>query len=112
MIPNAINIVLGLSLVYVAVLRPGLLQGQPEETVGLLIGVVIVALGFWERRTDYHPWHGNVIAVLGAVVIPLELAGFAVSIPILVYSWTFFWVGLLTAFLALWAVLYRPQPTT
>ena len=111
MIANAINIVLGLVLVYVAVLQPALLQGQLQEVIELLVGAAIVGLGFWERRSDYHPWHGHVIAVLGAAVILLELVGFGLSIPPLVYDWTFFWVGLLIAFLALWAALYRPQPS-
>jgi hypothetical protein len=104
MIANLVNVVLGLAVVYCAVLEPALMAHHP----GLLLGAaVIVLLAAWlARRTDHHPWQNTVNIVLAVLLAVQALLHFA-EFPLAVF-WIQFLAGSLIAILALWAVLYRP----
>ena len=105
MIPNLLNTLIGIVLVYAAVLNPTLIAGHLHPL--LVAGVVILVLAGWAMRSDHHPWQ-NTVSMLMAVllgvlgVVPLTLY------PIVTF-WGVFWAGIIVAVMALWAALYRPQ---
>jgi hypothetical protein len=54
MYANSLNVVLGLALVYAAILRPSLIAARPELLFVAAGGILV--LGWLARRTDHHPW--------------------------------------------------------
>jgi predicted ferric reductase len=105
MIANLLNTMLGIWLVYVAVLDPG----WAGDSVRLaLAGVVVVALAIWARASDHRKWQSSVNVGLGAVLLILAALHWTGVAPPLVMFWGVFWPGVLVAILALWAVLYQP----
>ena len=107
MIPNILNAVVGLILVYAAILAPQLIN----HGVGLLLGaaVLMFILAFWARRSDHHPWQNSINMALAVVLAGVTLLQFAGVPP--ARFWSVFWVGISVAVQALWAALYRPQPS-
>lgn len=108
MIANLINTAIGIALVYIAILRPHLLEGRMWPVIA--IGVVIGALALCARRSDSHHWQSStnlVIALLLLVLGVLQL----LALPLVTF-WGLFWAGLLVAVLSLWAALYRPTAST
>lgn len=106
MIPNLINAVLGIVLVYSAVLNPALTSGRAHPL--LIAGVAILLLAAWAMRSDNHPWQNTLNMLMGLLLIvlgalPLE------TYPVVTF-WGVFWVGIVVAVMALWAALYRPPP--
>jgi hypothetical protein len=104
MIANLVNVVLGLALVYVAVLEPAATARRPALLLAL--AVIMFVAAWLARRGDHHPWQNNtnmVLAVLLALLALLHPAQF----PLAVF-WIQFSGGSLIAVLALWAALYHP----
>jgi hypothetical protein len=111
MIANAFSVVIGIWLVYAAVLNPILVSaGQRGGLTALAAGLVLVALGFAARRGAYSRWHANSQMTLASVLVLLALIELATALPDILTYWVTFWVGLLVAFIALWAALYQPRP--
>jgi len=110
MTPNILNTLLGLALVYCAILAPGPLHAS----IWLLgvAGVVIVALGLWARDGDRLKWFSGVSIVLGIALALLAMAGSMVVVPTVVLFWWVFWVGIVVAVMALWSLLYAKQRLT
>ena len=104
MIANIVNTLLGLVLVYVAVLQPELVSGRPLLTAA--VGAVMFAAAWLARRSDHHPWQNNTNMLLALLLIVLAMA--RVERFALVSFWSLFWIGMIVAVLALWAALYRP----
>ncbi|TAM58910.1 hypothetical protein EPN52_09750 [bacterium] len=107
MIANSLNIVLGLALVYAAVLDTPLFAGPAWRGVAVLAAFCFIALALLARRTDYARWHSILVNWLGGVLLAGVALSFLPAWPLTASTWICFWTGLLTAFLALWAVLYR-----
>lgn len=104
MIANLVNVVLGLALVYVAVLAPWMTERRPASLAA--VALIMLVAAWLARRSDFHPWQNTTnmaLAVLLGVLALLRLEQF----PLAVF-WTQFSVGTLVAVLALWAVVYRP----
>ncbi len=106
MIPNLINFLIGLFLVYLAIFSPQFIT----TSVGplLIAAVAIFICAFLARRSDHHPWQNTVnmtLAVTLGAVTAVQLAG----IPGAGF-WSAIWIGIAVAVLASWAALYRPQP--
>ena len=116
MIPNILNTLLGIGLVYCAILAPGPLQNA--AWVLMAGGAGIIALGFWARSSDRLKWFNLVNIVLGAALVLLGIARTLIVVHPLVMFWWVFWVGILVAVLAFWSALYTrdrsatgsPQP--
>lgn len=104
MIPNILNTLIGLVLVYAAVLNPALLSGRAYATVGT--GVIILVLAGWAMRSDNHPWQNTLNMLMGLLLVVLGVLPLA-TYPIVTF-WGVFWVGTVVAVMALWAALYRP----
>lgn len=104
MFANLFNVLLGLALVYAAVLRPSLTAGRP--TLLFVAAACIVAAAWLARRRDYHPWQNNINMLLGVLLAGATALRLA-HIPLAAF-WSQFSVGSVVAVLALWAALYRP----
>lgn len=106
MMPGVLSTILGLVLVYVAVLLPGVIQNA-NWYIGAA-GIAIILLATWSRATDVANWHSTTNIVLGALLLILYGAQQA-ALPLgaLFVFWWIFWIGILVALFALWAVIYR-----
>lgn len=106
MIPNLLNFLIGLVLVYLAIFSPETIT----TGVGPLVGaaVVIFVLAFLARRTDHHPWQNTVNMGL-AVILGCATAAQLAGLPSADF-WSAIWIGIAVSVLALWAVLYKPRP--
>jgi hypothetical protein len=106
MIPNIVNTVIGIVLVYAAVLRPALI----ESSYALFIaGVIVIVLTILGRSSTHGQWFAQTNIALGAALVALAVLRMAELTPSLALFWGAFWVGLVVAVVALWAVLYRPS---
>lgn len=106
MVANLVNVILGLLLVYTAVLQPSLAAQRPFLL--LAVAAVILVAAWMARPTDHHPWQNNtnmLLAVILGVVAGLRLEHY----PLAVF-WSQFSIGTIVSVLALWAILYRPAP--
>lgn len=108
MLSNIASTILGLLLVYASVLDQHLVLSPAWTWLGSIAGVAIIALALWSRGLDYHPWHASTELVLGIFLVAATLIERAIATPNAAITWIVFWAGLLVAFLALWAALYRP----
>ncbi len=105
MIANLFNALVGIWLVYGAVLEPQWAD-SPWRVAGA--GILVLALAWWARTTDSRTWHSTVNVAFGAVLLVLAgLHGLDLAPPLVMF-WGLFWPGILVAIVALWAVLYHP----
>jgi hypothetical protein len=104
MVANLFNVILGLLLVYIAVLQPSLTAQRPALLLAIAAAIFVAA--WLARPTDHHPWQNNtnlLLAVILGAVAALRLEHY----PLAVF-WSQFSIGTIVSVLALWAVLYRP----
>ncbi len=107
MLPNLVNTLIGLVMVYAAVLQPQLVA--PNTVTLFFAGLVILGLGIWARMTDCASWFSQTNIVLGFCVFVLAgLQHMNLTGP-LVDFWGVFWSGLIVSVVAFWAALYRPS---
>lgn len=104
MIPNLLNSLLGITLVYCAILATEMLHQRPWAL--LAGGVSIIVFAMWARMSDELKWFSRVNAALGAALVVLGIARTVISIPPLLTFWWAFWVGCIVAVLACWSALY------
>jgi len=104
MMPNLLNTLLGMALVYCAILAPGWINSNIWPMLGS--GVLVALFAWWARAGDKLKWFNLVNATLGIALIFLGLAASATEIPQLVMFWWVFWVGIIVAVLAFWSTLY------
>jgi hypothetical protein len=105
MTPNLLNTVLGVALVYCAVLAPGSLHA----VVVLAGGAGIIALALWARGGDSLKWFNLLNVALGAALMLLGAARGITAVHPLVMFWWVFWVGIIVAVIAFWSALYNCQ---
>jgi hypothetical protein len=106
MIASALNTLLGLWLVYAAVLEPGLLDKSPW-TLGVS-ALALTVLGLWAYRRDYLKWPGATVVVLGLGLLVVVLSGARALADQLTF-WVTFWSGVVVGVLSLWSVFYRHE---
>lgn len=104
MIPNLLNTLLGIALVYCAILEPVWINGNPWSMLGS--GVLVALFAWWARAGDKVKSFNAANAILGIALIVLGLVASATKIPQLVMFWWVFWVGIIVAVLAFWSALY------
>jgi hypothetical protein len=109
MIPNILNTIVGIALVYCAILAPQLLH----KTAWVLVagGIGIIVLGLLARTSDNVKWFNLVNAVLGGALVLLGIARALMPVHELVMFWWAFWVGTIVAVLAFWSALYPRNRT-
>jgi hypothetical protein len=107
MLANLINTLIGLVMVYAAVLQPQLVA--PNTVTLFFVGLMILGLALWARMTDSASWFSQTNIVLGFCVFALAgLQRMNLTGP-LVDFWGVFWCGLIVSVVAFWAALYRPS---
>ena len=104
MIPNILNTLVGLVLVYCAILAPQLLHDTAWHLV--IGGVGIIVLGLSARPNDKVKWFNLVNVILGVALLLLGIARTLMPIHPLVMFWWTFWVGTVVAVFAFWSALY------
>jgi len=106
MIPNLVNALVGIWLVYLAVLNPARI-GEGGKAI-YIAGLVILVLGYWARGSDYVKWYSGTNIALGALL--LLTAGLqSILGSEAITFWMVFWGGMTVAIISLWAALYRPK---
>jgi hypothetical protein len=106
MLANLTNTLIGLAMVYAAVLEPRFVA--PNTVMLFFVGLVVLALATWARMTDSASWFSRTNIVLGFCVIALAaLQQMKLTGPLADF-WGVFWCGLMVSVVALWAALYRP----
>jgi hypothetical protein len=106
MLASALNALLGLWLVYAAILDPALLRSGPW-TLGISAAALLL-LGVWAYRSDYLKWPGIAVIVIGIGLLAMVLSG-ARSISWQLTFWVTFWCGVVAGVLSLWSVFYRGE---
>ncbi len=104
MIPQIINVVLGIALTYIAILQPEIVQGRGRLV--LAAAAVIVVCALWSRPGSTQRWFHDVTILCGVGLAALAIERVARLSD--VSFWALFWVGTIVAVLQLWAILYRP----
>lgn len=107
MLANLVNTLIGIIMVYAAVLAPQFIHG--DKVIASLVGLAIIGLALWSRMSDAARWFSATIMAVGGVVLLLALAQLLTTLPSLVMFWGVFWCGTIVAVVALWAALYRPR---
>ena len=103
MIPNLINTVIGLWLVYAAVINPAALGGRWAV---LGSGIAVLLIAFWAYRIDYLKWPATSAGVVGVGLA--VYAGFQLFEPSgFVTFWVVLFAGIAVAVVSLWSALYR-----
>ena len=107
MIANLLNGIMGIWLVYVAVLDPAWAGANRWRLP--LAAVLVLVLALRARASDFRKWQSSVNLVLGVLLLILSgLHAKGIAPPLLMF-WGIFWPGILVAVMALWAALYRPM---
>jgi hypothetical protein len=110
-IPNLINTVVGLALVYATVLHPTWIEAGYGPFA--VFAIVILVMALWARRSDSLRWFSNVNIVCAIALGILSLLPLASSPNLANLAfWGGLWVGVLVPTFALWSALYRPKPVT
>lgn len=105
MIANLLNTLVGLVLVYAAVLEPTWVQQQYFPL--LIFAAIILVLAVWGRFSDPMGWFSWVNMVLAVALGVLALFPLATLTFSNVAFWGSFWVGCAVPVVALWSALYR-----
>jgi|SRR5690625_847945 len=103
MVPNILNSIVGLVLIYVVILHQGWIE-QRFFPLLAFAGIILV-LALWARRSDPHPWFSWTNIVLALSLAILSLLPLA-TMPYLAF-WGAFWVGCSVPIVALWSALYQ-----
>lgn len=105
MIRDILNAVLGIVLIYVAILQQTLLHSARGAAMEAIAGVVIVVLAAQALKTR-DAWYSQVMIPLGAALALFAIPAALFTLPVTLESWFVFWVGVFTAVIALWGALY------
>jgi len=107
MIPALLDGLVGLWLVWVAVLDPALADEHPGSIT--MSAVVLILLGIAAYRADYLKWPGIIDIAVGAVLLALCLVTHITAASALTF-WSLFWSGCVVGVVSLWSVFYRRGP--
>ena len=109
MIANALNTLLGIALVYCAVLSPNTLTSSRWGMV--IVSAAVIALALWARAGDTIKWFNTTNVILGALLLILGAMRAATELHPLLTFWGVFWIGSIVAVFAFWSALYNRAPT-
>jgi|SRR5208282_1280861 len=107
MIANFATVLIGLWLVYRAIFSVP--AGDMNQTELIAVGVAVILLALWARRTDFMSWHSWTNIVLAAIILLLASARRVVDVDPLASFWMILLIGITVAVSAMWSILYRPN---
>ena len=102
MIGNLLNVLVGVWLVYSAIFA---------TPAGNMNNVAVIVFAVWARQNDPMGWQSGTNLVLGTVLLLVAAVRWAVELAPLVCFWMILLVGIAVAILAMWSMLYRPEPS-
>jgi len=105
MIPNLLNTLAGLALMYGVVVHPTWVENRYLPLGAFAIAILVLAV--WARFSDARRWFSSVEIVMAIALGILSTLPMA-TLPNLTF-WGGFWVGAVVATTALWAALFRPK---
>ncbi len=108
MVGNLLNILVGLWLAYSAIFATP--AGNMSTAALAAGGVAAVILALWARRSDAMGWQSGSNIVLGAILLATAGAHWGLGMAPLACFWVVLLAGITIANLAMWSILYRPQP--
>lgn len=107
MIPDILNTIIGLALVYLSVLHLASIEGRVWHL--LVAGAAIIVLASWSRGGDAMKWFSSTTIVLGVCLLLFSILQWTSTIAHLPTFWFVFFDGIMVAVVSLWAALYRPR---
>lgn len=105
MIADLINGILGIVLIYLAILQQPIIGSSRGYLTEFVLGLAIALLAFLAMRVR-EKWYSRVLIPCG---IALALFGFLAdltALPLTLESWFVFWIGVFVSIVAFWGVLY------
>ena len=103
-VANILNTLLGLGMVYIAILDLGVLAGKIWPMA--VLAVVVFVLALFSRRHDVETWQSSTTMVVSVGLLGLALV---LHQPWQYFTfWGLFWVGILVSTLALWGAIQGP----
>ncbi len=105
MAASLLNTLLGLWLVYAAVLDPAVLHNRASLLAASAAALLV--LGFWAYRVDYLKWPGITDVVVGLLLLLVLLLSRAFGTSDVLVFWVVFWSGCIAGVVSLWSVFYR-----
>ena len=82
---------------------------DPRAAAAAAVAVIVFAV--WARQNDPMGWQSGTNLVLGTVLLLVAAVRWAVELAPLVWFWMILLVGIAVAILAMWSMLYRPEPS-
>jgi uncharacterized membrane protein HdeD (DUF308 family) len=107
MLPSVLEGLLGLWLVWLAVLDPALVNSR--GWIVALSGVSVLLLGLLAFRADYLKWPAITDIVVGLVLLILYFVTRVAPADMLTF-WMLFWCGCVAGIVSVWSVFYRQGP--
>lgn len=105
MIADLINGILGIVLIYLAILRQSVIGSSRGFLSEFVLGLVIVLLAVVAMRVR-EKWYSRVLIPCGIALALFGLLADLTALPLTLESWFVFWIGVFVSILAFWAVLY------
>ncbi len=107
MVPSLLEGLLGLWLVWIAVLDPALEVAHGSAVVVPCLAMIV--LGVWTFRIDYLKWPSVTDIVLGATLGTLFIVDRIMGVDALTF-WFLVWGGCVAGIVSLWSAFYRQGP--
>lgn len=105
MIADIISSVLGLLLIYVAILQDAFLHSSRGTLLEAVTGIAIVLLALAAGR-GREVWYSRVLVPAGALLALFAVLANFVPLQMILEHWFVFWIGVFTGVTALWGALY------
>ncbi len=110
MIGNLLNVLVGLWLAYSAIFANP--AGAMNNVLLAAAAVAIIVFAVWARQTDSLRWQSGTNIVLAAVLLGMAVVRWVIGVAPLVSFWFILLVGIAVAIMAMWSMLYRPEPSS
>lgn len=107
MLPSVLEGLLGLWLVWLAVLDPALVNSH--GWIVALSALSLLLLGLPAFRADYLKWPAVTDIVVGVILLVLYFVTRVTPADMLTF-WMLFWGGCVAGIVSLWSVFYRQGP--
>lgn len=105
MIADIISSMLGLLLIYVAILQDTFLHSSRGTLLEAVTGIAIVLLALAAGRSR-EAWYSRVLIPAGAALVLFAVLADFVPLQLMLEHWFVFWIGVFTSIIALWGALY------
>jgi NAD/NADP transhydrogenase beta subunit len=106
---NFINTLLGIALIYAAILNPVHVTDRHWAALTLAVAAVMFALALLSWKSTVEKWQIQTVLWLAVVLALQAVLRWVADMPVVVSVWVVFWAGILSSILSFWGMLYHPQ---